>query len=501
MIEFQGIEKRFAGVRAVGPVSFDLPPGATLGLVGENGAGKSTLMNLLGGNLQPDAGSMRLAERPYAPHGPAEAMRCGIAFIHQELNLFGNLTIAENLFLTRFPRWWRSPFIYRTGLRAEAGKLLAQVGLELDPHTPMDRLAVGECQLVEIAKALAGDPRLIIFDEPTSSLSTREAERLFALMAGFRRQGRSLIYISHALGDVLRLCDDLVILRDGLVAGRGPARDFTIPRLISLMAGRVPEATAPAPAPPREPAGAVALAVRGVSRPGVVRDISFELRRGEILGIAGMMGAGRSELARILFGLDAPAAGELRLHGRPLQGATVRERVRRGMAFVTEDRRGEGLCLEASVADNLALAALPAFARGRARRIDRPGLQAALTPVKAAVRLTADADGRAVKTLSGGNQQKVVLAKWLLTKPGVIILDEPTRGIDVGAKCEIHELIRALAAAGTAVLLISSELEELTALCDRLLVLNRGEITATLARAEFDQARILAAALPGERSA
>ncbi|MDW8310624.1 MAG: sugar ABC transporter ATP-binding protein [Verrucomicrobiales bacterium] len=498
LLEFEGIEKRFGSVRVLRDVRFSLPAGCTLGLVGENGAGKSTLMNILGGNLRPDAGHMRLDGRPYAPRNPLDAARHGVAFIHQELNLFPNLSVAENLFLTDFPRLGRWPFIDRRAARQRATALLEQVGLgQLPPETPVEKLSAGERQLVEIAKALEGEARLILFDEPTTSLTARETERLFALLARLQAEGRTLIYISHQLDDVLRLCHRIVVLRDGEVVGQGPTPEFTPDRLVSLMVGR--SLTQMFPARVAAPRDEVVLEVNGVTQPGFVRDIRFRLHRGEILGLAGLMGAGRSELARLLFGLEPCQRGEIRVNGQPLRPAP-RRCIRQGIALLTENRREDGLCLEASIADNIVLATLPAHRRGRVGWLDTAGLRAAVNRIRQAVGLTPTAtNDQPVRTLSGGNQQKVLLARWLLARPGVFILDEPTRGIDVGAKHDIYCLIHELAANGAGVLLISSELEELTGLCDRILVMSRGEIVDELHRAEFDRERILRAALGAGR--
>jgi len=535
MIAFHDISKSFSGVPALRRVTFAVPPGHTLGLVGENGAGKSTLMNILGGNLRPDGGRMRLNSQPYAPRSPTDAALRGIAFIHQELNLFPNLSIGENIFVTAFPKLGGLPFIHRQTLRRETAELLDQVGLPLSPDTLVERLPAGERQLVEVAKALSIDARLLILDEPTSSLSARECEKLFALLARLRARGLSMIYISHTLGDVLHLCDDLVVLRDGEVVGSGTKAEFTMERMISLMVGRSlnqiyptrrlrQERTEPLnhaltrPASTLSPTGgegwgegvrstgslseepvkgsAPVLEVRGVSQPGIVRDISFVLHRGEVLGLSGLMGAGRSELARILFGLDACEHGEVLLNGLPLSTASTRRRIQSGLAFLTENRREEGLCLEASIADNIALVSLRQHTRSPLRLLNREGLRQAVSAFRHAVRLTPAArDEQPVKILSGGNQQKVVLAKWLLAQPHVLILDEPTRGIDVGAKFEVYQLINELADQGAGILVISSELEELIGLCDRILVMSHGEIRDELTKAEFDRERILRAAL------
>ncbi len=495
MIEFSQIEKRFFGVKVLKDVSFIAKPGQTVGIVGENGAGKSTLMNILGGNLRPDAGVMRLNGQPYAPASPSDAAHAGIAFIHQELNLFANLSIAENLFLRGFPRsrnWL--PFINRRQMSVRARELLREVDLAHSPDTLIERLSAGERQLVEIAKALALDARLIILDEPTTSLTARETERLFAIMARLRERGISMLYISHSLGHVLKLCDEIVVLRDGAVVANEPTSSVTMDRLVSLMVGRAITQLFP----PREakPTDQILLDVRGVSQPGVVRDITFQLHRGEILGVSGLMGAGRSELARILFGLDPCAAGDVRLDDESISQLPPGERIRRGLAFLTEDRRAEGLCLEASIVDNVTLVALRELTHAAAGWLDRPKTNTEVLRMRDAMKLTPAArDEQAVKTLSGGNQQKVVLAKWLLNEPKVFILDEPTRGIDVGAKHEIYRLIQELAARGAGVLMISSEVEELIGMCDRILVMRRGKIHDTVMPPEFDRERILRSAL------
>jgi len=495
VIEFAHIEKSFFGVNVLKDVSLAVKPGQTVGLVGENGAGKSTLMNILGGNVRADAGEMRLDGQPYAPDSPRDAERAGIAFIHQELNLFSTLSIAENLFIGGFPRsrsWL--PFINRRQMLQRTRSLLAEVNLPHAPDTLIERLSAGERQLVEIAKALALDARLIILDEPTTSLTARETERLFAILARLRARGLSLIYISHSLDHVLRLCDQIVVLRDGAVVANEPAVRFAMDRLVSLMVGR--EITQLFPPRAARPTKEVVLDVRDVAQPGIVRGIAFQLCRGEVLGLSGLMGAGRSELARILFGLDPCAAGDIRLEGESIRHLPASERIERGLAFLTEDRRAEGLCPEASIADNVTLVALPRLLRSWLGWLDRPRVAAEVRRMREAVKLTPTArDGQPVKTLSGGNQQKVVLAKWLLQEPKVFLLDEPTRGIDVGARYEVYRLIRQLAARGTGVLLISSEVEELLGMCDRILVMRGGAIRDTIEPHEFDRERILRAAL------
>src|SRR3954451_4463554 len=498
LLSLRGIEKAFFGVKVLKGVSFSVSEGAIVGLVGENAAGKSTLVNILGGNLQPEARSLRFAGSDYAPQYPQDAARRGIAFIHQELNLFPNLSIAENIFLTRFPLARHTPFIARREMHERAGELLRQVGLEIPSNQLVEALSPGERQLVEIAKALSIEARLIIFDEPTTSLSERETARLFALISRLRARGLAMIYISHTLADVFRLCDEIVVLRDGEVVGSGTARTFTTDKLVSLMVGRTINQLFPeGRAKPAASADCVPiLEVRDVSHPGVLENISFILGRGEVLGLSGLMGAGRSELARILFGLEPHDRGEVRLGGELLHRLSPRDLIQRGVGFLTENRGMEGLCLDAALADNLILVTLPQHGRTPLRWILRASWQAAVTRIRSVVRLDAKtSDAQPVRTLSGGNQQKVVLGKWLLSKPRVLILDEPTRGIDVGAKFEIYRLIHELADQGTGVLVISSELEELMGLCDRILVMRSGRLVDDLPRQQFNRERILAAAL------
>ncbi len=496
LLTLNGISKQFFGVDVLRDVSFAVQAAEALGLVGENGAGKSTLMNIIGGNLQPNAGDMRFADQSYCPHSPRDAQRAGIAFIHQELNLFTNLSIAENLAISHFPR--KFGLIQHGKLLSRAKQLMEQVGLEHSPHALVAKLSPGECQLVEIAKALGMDARLIILDEPTTSLTARETQRLFALLDRLRVQGMAFIYISHTLDDVFRLCEQVVVLRDGKVVDHAPARELDEPRLISRMVGR--EIDQLFPVRHVEPLSQVLLAVQGVYRAGVLRDISFDLRSGEVLGMAGLMGSGRTELARCLFGLDPIDGGALKLDNEQVEHLSARQRIDRGLALLTESRRRDGLCMSASIRDNFSLPSGPKFA-GRLLGWIQAGRQlAAINAMRDKVRLTRSADlGRPVRTLSGGNQQKVVLGKWLLNDPQVLILDEPTRGIDVGAKFEVYALINELAEAGSGILLISSEIEELIGMCDRILIMNEGAIERQFLRDEFDREAMLRTMLRGSR--
>jgi ABC-type sugar transport system ATPase subunit len=496
LLAVRGLCKSFFGVQVLHDVGFELAPGRVLGLIGENGSGKSTTMNILGGIHQPDRGEMVLDGQPYRPRGPKDAEAAGIAFIHQELNLFKNLSIEENLFIGGFPKLVRGlPFIDRRKVRARAKELLAAIDLDLDPATLVSRLSQGERQLVEIAKALGSDARIVIFDEPTTSLTARETERLFGQIQRLKGRGIAVVYISHILSDVMRLTDDIVVLRDGHVVATAPTRQMTVDKLITSMVGRtIDQIYPPRASRPRE--GQPVLEVEKLTQPGMIRDVSFQVRQGEVVGISGLMGSGRSEMARILFGLDPYASGRILVDGQPLERPTPEAAMARGIAFLTEDRRAEGLMMDGPIADNLALPSLPNFAGGFGRLIERTRLGDAVERTGRDVQVNArDFVQTLVKNLSGGNQQKVVIGKWLLRSPRLFILDEPTRGIDVGAKYEVYKIINELAGQGTGVLVISSEIEELIGICDRILVMSHGEIRAGYERAKFDRERIMRSAM------
>ena len=460
--------KSFAGVRVLKEVSLEVARGETVCIAGEDGAGKSTLMNLIGGVHQADSGSMQVAGEPYAPRNPLEATARGIAFVHQELNLFPNLSIAENILLTDYPR--RSVLGVRLldtkRAHARVQPLLERVGLNKSADTPIEDLSQGDRQLVEIAKALDTDARLIILDEPTTSLTAPEVDRLFRIIEDLRARGIAILYISHTLEHVLSLAHRIVVLRDGSVVAEASRDQFTVDSLIKAMVGRTidqlfPERVASAAEP------VTALDVRGLSEPGVAENITLQVHAGEVVGIAGLMGSGRSELARMIFGLDPVSHGEVLLNGQVVTRLSPRERIGRGLAYLTESRRDDGLFLDAPIEENMTIVHPDA----------RLACDSMLGDLHVACR---DHRTQPVVELSGGNQQKIALAKWLLRAPRVLILDEPTRGIDVGAKQDIYRLIRKLAADGMALLVISSEVEELVGLCDRILVMRRGEIQREL---------------------
>ena len=495
ILRFERISKSFFGVPALQDVSLSLEPGRLLGLIGENGAGKSTLMNVLGGVIQPDQGRMWIRGKPYRPADPSEARRMGIAFIHQELNLFTNLSILDNMFIDGFPRLGVTPLMDRRRAKKMTRKFLEAVALEIPVSTIVEHLTPGERQLVEIARALSQNAQIIIFDEPTTSLTTRESRRLFKITDRLREEGRTILYISHNLGDVLQLSDSIVVLRDGCVVDTGPASAYTTDKMITQMVGRDISQLYP-PHDSRARSDAV-LEVTGLTQRGIIKDITFSLYKGEVLGVFGLMGSGRSELCRILFGIDPCQRGTIARRGQLRKAVSPGKSIDDRVAFVTENRREEGLLIEASVQDNMALVSLRRYA-GRGQFIARSRVAASVGRVADSLKIkTGRLETQAAKNLSGGNQQKVVIGKWLLTEPEVLILDEPTRGIDVGARYEIYCIVKDLAAAGTAILCISSELEELIGICDRIIVMSNGEIQGTFAHDEFDEEQILQFAFKG----
>ena len=494
-VELLDVGKRFGDAWVLRGVSLAVSAGGVLGLVGENGAGKSTLLNVLAGVFPPDAGGVRVDGADYAPRSPAEAAAAGVALVHQELNLLPNLSVAENLLLHRLPTRGAGPFcrLDRTGLHARAGAILSAVGLALDPARPVAGLPPGERQLLEIAKGLAAGARVLVLDEPTTSLSRPEADRLFQLVRRVSGQGTTVVFVSHTLPDVLALCDRVAVLRDGRLVADGPRGEFDHARLVTLMVGRPLDAAFPSRTVP--PTADPLLEVRDLHRAGL-GPVSLTVHRGEVVGLAGLMGAGRTELLRAVFGLDPATGGSVTLAGEPLDGLSPRGRISRGLALLTEDRRADGLLLDAPVPDDAGLAALPRFSSvGRVRRRELAG---AVRTAADRVRLTAaPLHTRTARTLSGGNQQKVVLLKWLLTRPRVLLLDEPTRGVDVGARAEIYRTVNELVEAGAGVLLASSEVEELLGLCDRVLVMAGGTVRADVPRAGFDREAILRHMLGG----
>jgi len=494
VIELTGVAKRFGSVEALRGVDLSLYAGEVHALVGENGAGKSTLVKTLAGVHRPDTGTIRFHGEEVELHGPADSRRLGIAVIHQHPTLFPDLDVAENVFMMRQPtgRFGRVdwPRMYR-----EVEELLASLGVHVSVDAPVRGLSVADQQLVEIAKALSVNARVLIMDEPTASLSAHEVERLFEIVGRLRDQNVAILFVSHRFEEVFAIADRISVFRDGAHVITAPAQELTIEETIRHMVGRKLEALFP-----KEEAeiGAPVLEVRGLTRPGVFRDISFSLRRGEILGMFGLVGAGRSEVARVIFGVDPHESGEIQIEGHPVQINSPAAALRHGISYVPEDRHQQGLVLAFPIVANVTLPIL--------RRISRLGLldrgREWGVARSYAERLQVKAAGldESVAALSGGNQQKVVLAKWLATGPSILILDEPTRGIDIGTKAEVHRTISHLATEGMAILLISSELPEVLAMADRILVMHEGKITGEFLRGQTDQEEVMFAAT-GQRPA
>ena len=488
----RGISKHFGRVEVLHDISFDLGKGKIIGLIGENGAGKSTLMNIIGGGLSPRSGSITLSQSPYAPESPQDSIKAGIAFIHQELNLFSNLSIAENFFISFFPV--KSKLIDRRKMYEPASRFLKIVGLNHKPDVPVEELTPAEKQMVEIAKALAGDPRIIIFDEPTTSLTEHEIQHLFWLITTLKKKDISMFFISHNLDHVKQIADDIIILRDGKQIRWDTNESVSIANMVFDRVGRDLDQFFPdrniVPLPE------IILRVSGMTYPGILRNILFHLKKQEVLGFYGLIGSGRTEMVRMIYGLDRPQEGSIEWKGKIMHDPNPICWIRENVAFLTEDRREEGLLLGASVRENVQLVGMPEFSRSLLRWIDRKSLTLQSRKKTADVSVKyQDFNNQPVSTLSGGNQQKVVLAKWLVQNPELLIMDEPTRGIDIGAKHDIYELINTLVSRGTSVILISSDLEELLGMCDRVLVMNQGAITSQFEKSEFNQTDILKAAL------
>jgi inositol transport system ATP-binding protein len=486
LLEVEGLRKEFPGVLALDGVSLQVQAGTVHAVMGENGAGKSTLMKIIAGVHPPDSGTVKLRGRPVHLGSPREALQQGIAMIHQELNLMPSMTVAENVWIGREPLN-RLGFVDHAELRRRTAELFLRLGIETDPSLRVAELSVAERQMIEIAKALSRDADLLIMDEPTSALTDKETRHLFDIIRELKLQGRGVLYITHRLNEVFEVADEISVLRDGRHIGTRPASGTTAEELIRWMVGR--ELTQMFPRG-EAVAGRAVLAVRGLGLEGRFREVSFDLRAGEILGVAGLIGAGRSNLAETLFGLTPASSGTIAIEGRVVVIAHPSDAVKKGMAFLTEDRKESGCFLPLDVLSNLTLAALnQRFVR--AGFVDHVEAASECERVAASLRLRTPGLDEPVMNLSGGNQQKVLIGRWLLTGSRILILDEPTRGIDVGAKAEIHRLIAELAREGAAVLMISSDLPEVLGMSDRVMVMHEGRVTGFLGREEADQVRIM----------
>jgi ABC-type sugar transport system ATPase subunit len=484
-LEFSKIDKRFPGVRALEQVSFGVERGSCHALIGENGAGKSTLGKILAGVHTADGGEVRLEGRRIAPASPLAARGLGIAMVHQELAFCPNLSVAENLCLGDLPR--RRGWVDRPALRARARSMLAAIGADLDPDCPMGELSTAKEQQAQIAAAVGTGARVIVMDEPTSSLSAGETKELFRLVRELKGRGITLIYVSHRLEELFALCDTVTVLRDGRHVATEPIAATSPGRVIQQMIGR--ELGAHQPAHLARPPGAERLRVEDLASPGKFSGIDFRVRAGEIVGLAGLVGAGRSETAQAVFGLDPAASGRIWVDGRELKLNSIAAALASGIGLVPEDRKRQGLVLGMNCRENTSLAALPGLTR--AGWVRRTAEKALASRYLARLRVKAgDGEGPAA-ALSGGNQQKVAVAKWLARGCEVLLIDEPTRGVDVGAKAEIYRLLDELAGEGKALLVISSELPELIGLCTRILVMRGGRLAGELARPDFSEAALM----------
>jgi len=488
LVEMVGIEKRFPGVHALEDARFELKAGEVHALVGENGAGKSTLMKVLAGIHQPDAGSVRFRGEEVVIPNPRAAQQLGISIVHQELNLMPHLTVAQNIFIGREPRA-RLPFILDDrALNARAGALFESLHLRMNPRRRVGDLAVAEQQMVEIAKALSFNATVLIMDEPTAALTETEIGELFRIIRQLRENGVGVVHISHRLEELKQISDRVTVMRDGRYVATLPTAEARLEQIITMMVGRTifEEATEI----PENAQGEVVLEVRHLNRGRMVRDVSFELRRGEILGFAGLIGAGRTEVARAIFGADRADSGEILVHGTPVRIASPADAVRHGIGYLSEDRKRFGLALGMDVESNIVLASLQRFVGWLGRinsRLTRSASQRQVTNLA----IKTPSLRQKVRNLSGGTQQKVVVGKWLTADTEILIFDEPTRGIDIGAKSEIYRLLNDLARDGKAIIMISSELPEILRMSHRIAVMCEGRITGILPAADATQEAIM----------
>ncbi|BAU29473.1 ribose ABC transporter ATP-binding protein [Aneurinibacillus soli] len=492
VIEMTDISKSFGAVHVLKDVSFSLDKGEIHALMGENGAGKSTLMKILTGIYPKDSGVIRVRGEEVEFSGPKDAEEKGIAVIHQELNIIPQLTVMENMFLGRD---LTGAFgVLRTKeMKARTKEYLGRLGVQIDPDTEAGTLSIGQQQMIEIARALSLNAEVLIMDEPTAALTEREIEALFSVIRDLRAQGVGVVYISHRMEEIFALCDRISVLRDGTFVGTEIIKDTTLDRIVQMMVGR--ELGERFPERSVKP-GEERLRVENLSDGGILRDISFAVRQGEILGVAGLMGAGRTEIMRTLFGMVPKKSGRIVLDGQEITIRKPEDAIRHGIAFVTEDRKAQGLVLELSVRENIALPNLPVLshnglmATGKEKQLVRDMI--GRLNIK-----TRDSEQR-VKSLSGGNQQKVVIGKWLGIQPKILILDEPTRGVDIGAKKEIYHIMNQLTAEGVTIIMISSELPEILGMSDRILVMHEGKLTAVMDARGATQEAIMHAATGGK---
>ena len=488
LVSMEGIEKSFPGVHALNQCRFQLHAGEVHALLGENGAGKSTMMKVLAGIYAPDAGRILYKGKEVTIAGPRAAQTLGISMIHQELNLMPHLTVAQNVFIGREPRRGTRFWLDEGALNAQTEQLFQSMHLNLDPRTKVADLTVAKQQMVEIAKALSYHSEVLIMDEPTAALTETEIDELFRMINQLRARGVGIVYISHRLEEIKRICNRITIMRDGHYINTVDAQDVSIDQIISMMVGRTIYESAPEV--PDTPNQETVLAVKGLNRAGVLKDINFTLKKGEILGFAGLMGAGRTEVARAVFGADRIDTGEIYVQGRRAQIKTPRDAVRYGIGYLSEDRKRYGLALGMDVESNVVLAAFKKFL-GRLGWVNRGKTRRTAQQYVETLAIKTPTIQQRVRNLSGGNQQKVVIGKWLTADTDILIFDEPTRGIDVGAKSEIYKLLNDLAHQGKSIIMISSELPEVLRMSHRIIVMCEGRITGELNAAEATQEGIM----------
>jgi ABC-type sugar transport system ATPase subunit len=484
VLALEGIAKLFGGIAVLRDVDFDVRPGEVHALVGENGAGKSTLMKIASGVYQPDAGTMTLSGARYAPRNPFESLKAGVAMVHQELSLADDLSIAENILALREPV--RFGMVRWRELYGRARAMMREFGLNASPDAPVSSLSIGYRQVVEILKALASNPRVVVFDEPTSSLEAHESALVLQTIGKLAARGIGVVYVSHRMDEVFQVASRVTVLRDGRWVATKSISETTLPQVVNAMVGRELSDLYP---PKAEGLSGELLRVQGLSRRGSFEDVSFALRQGEILGFSGLVGSGRTELMRAIFGVDAPDAGWVAMAGRRLRFKSVFDAMRNGVAYVPEERKTLGLFLDRTVEDNVACACLGECSR---RGLVRPRLTHDLAAEYCRkLEVKARDVEQEVSALSGGNQQKVLLARWMATQPKVLIVDEPTRGVDVGAKGEIHKMLREYASEGNGVIAVSSEMPEIIGLCDRVIVLREGRVAGEVPGAEATEERLI----------
>lgn len=488
LLKISGIDKAFPGVQALKNACLNVYAGRAMALMGENGAGKSTLMKILTGIYQRDAGTIEYLGKAVSFANPKASQEAGLSIIHQELNILGNLSIAENIFLGReFTNAWGG--IDWRKMYEESDRLLARLGVKHSSRQAANELSIGELQMVEIAKALSFESQVIVMDEPTDALTDTETEALFGVIRELKAEGRGIVYISHRLKEIFQICDDVTVLRDGQFIGESTVADLTEDRLIEMMVGRKLEDQYPHI---DNPIGGVCLSVKHLSGSGV-NNVSFDLHKGEILGVSGLMGAGRTELMKVLYGALPKSAGEVRLDGKVIDNCSSQDGLNNGIVYISEDRKGDGLILGMSVKENMSLTALEYLSNWG--RINHEKENMTVVDFIDLFNIKTPSPNKIIGELSGGNQQKVAIAKGLMTRPNVLILDEPTRGVDVGAKKEIYQLINKFKAEGLSIILVSSDMPEVLGMSDRIIVMREGAIRGEFSRTEATQEKLLSAAI------